>query len=203
MQFPDAWFERKYIEQGRDFEGESRKAALQYVREFYRAIDGGAHCGIWTDKLAREFSHVVAFEPCAENLGFLKANVQRTNVDILPYALGESRSVASLSPGPDSDPNKNSGQWHLSEGSDIEVIPLDAFGYGGVGLIKLDVEGYEYFALLGAEHTIKKCHPVVLIEENGLCRRYGVEPGASGKLLARWGYTLKERIYRDEVWVCE
>jgi hypothetical protein len=31
-------------------------------------------------------------------------------------------------------------------------------------LIHLDIEGYEYFALLGAVNTIKKCKPVIVVE---------------------------------------
>jgi len=108
-----------------------------------------------------------------------------------------------MEPGPDDDPNLNSGQWHLSNvcgAIDVQVSPLDAFNLYNVGFIKLDVEGYEYFALKGAEKTIKKWRPVVLIEENGLCNRYGIKDGQCGELLKSWGYSLAQRVRKDEIW---
>lgn len=202
MKFPDPWFEQAYIKQGRDFEKQSRDAALKYVTEWYCAVDGGAHVGVWSKALCNHFSSVVAFEPCPENYQYLTDNLAgRTNLTCLQYALGDTVGWASMKPGPGDDPNQNSGQWHLTDGNDVRVMLLDAFKLQGVGFIKLDVEGYEYFALKGAESTIKRDRPVILIEENGLCKRYGIKDGQAGDYLKALGYNLKERIFRDEVWV--
>jgi len=54
----------------------------------------------------------------------------------------------------------------LDEGEEIEVISLDEFvEYNNleVGLIKLDVEGYELEVLTGARKTIKRFKPVMAI----------------------------------------
>ncbi len=42
---------------------------------------------------------------------------------------------------------------------DLELAELD--------FIKLDVEGYEYQALKGAEQTLKRCRPMVMFEDKG------------------------------------
>jgi hypothetical protein len=36
-----------------------------------------------------------------------------------------------------------------------------------VDFIKLDLEGYEYRALLGAAETLERCRPIVMFEEKG------------------------------------
>jgi hypothetical protein len=56
--------------------------------------------------------------------------------------------------------------FRLSEGKEIEVVTLDEFVKENnldIGLIKLDVEGYELDVLNGAKETIKRFKPVVSI----------------------------------------
>jgi len=43
-----------------------------------------------------------------------------------------------------------------------DSVPADR----DVGIIQLDLEGYELKALQGATNTIKRCHPIVIIEAN-------------------------------------
>ena len=157
------------------------------------AVDGGAHRGIFTRLLGPHFGRIVAFEPhrphaaiCAELPG----------VEVHALALGSVAGTMALEPGAETD-----GQWHLAEGRGVVVVPLDLLDLEGVGLLKLDVEGYELPALKGAERTIESYRPVVVIEENGLCRRYGVEEGEAGRWLRDRGYRRVRRLNKDEVWV--
>ena len=47
------------------------------------------------------------------------------------------------------------------------MTAIDKHQYGGpVRMIKLDVEGYEYDALKGAEKTIKEFKPLIVFENN-------------------------------------
>lgn len=46
----------------------------------------------------------------------------------------------------------------------VKIEPLDAFGLSDIGFIKIDVEGHEVEVLQGAEETIGRCRPDVLIE---------------------------------------
>lgn len=168
-------------------------AALRYVRGRGVAVDGGAHVGHWTRRLAREFATVIAFEPCVPNFMELPVlpNVMRINA-----ALGRSHGRAGLVPGPE-----NTGQWHLAPGSTTLVVGLDQTAPAQLDFLKLDVEGMEAQALQGAAATIARCRPVVLIEENGLCERYGQRRNTAGRLLRRWGYRLAQRLNKDEIWV--
>ena len=46
----------------------------------------------------------------------------------------------------------------------MPTVIIDELDLPSCGLIQLDVEGYEYFALLGARRTIEKYHPVIMVE---------------------------------------
>lgn len=171
------------------FEIENLEAALKYVKKFEIAVDGGAHVGSWSRYLAHKFDHVIAFEPQPENYACLCKNVP-PNVLAFQAALGDKNGSASLKEG------SNSGCWHLGTGQDVAVTRLGDFG--GLDLLKLDVEGYEYFALKGAEQEILKYKPVVIIEEKKLPHSYG-SPKAS-QYLESLGYTLKEKVRKDQIW---
>lgn len=165
--------------------------ALAHVTRWDLAIDGGAHRGIWARVLARKFRRVLAFEPCASNRVRIP-NLK--NVRVSASALGAEPGTAAIADGPE-----NTGQAHLVPGDGISIVPLDALELPACGFLKLDVEGYELFALRGARELLSRTRPVVLIEENGLCRRYGVEPGAAAEFLVGLGMHEVARFNKDHV----
>lgn len=69
----------------------------------------------------------------------------------------------------------------------VVVVPLDTFAFDGVTFMKIDVEGAEMDALLGAAQTIARSRPIILVE---LEERH--RPGATIDVPA-W---LAERGYR-------
>lgn len=165
-------------------------AALVHVKSFRTAIDGGAHRGIWSRVLAGKFQRVIAFEPCAENFNLLAAS----GAECYAAALGDQQKRVGLKPGAE-----NTGQWHVADGHSVNMLTVDSLELTDIDFIKLDVEGYELFALHGAQETIQRCRPVVMIEENGLCRRYGVEPGVVAKWLIGIGMRQVGRYNKDYV----
>ncbi len=44
---------------------------------------------------------------------------------------------------------------------------LDSYGFGQVDFIKIDVEGYELPVNQGAVETLRRCRPIVVIEQKG------------------------------------
>src|SRR6266568_3035020 len=46
----------------------------------------------------------------------------------------------------------------------VEVRTLDSFEFSDVAMIKIDVEGHEEAVVAGAEETIRRCRPSLLIE---------------------------------------
>lgn len=146
---------------------------LRFVRRFDLAVDCGAHRGVVTRKLAQHFARVVAIEP-----GPL---AERIEGEVIRKALGDKPGRCGMADG-----HHNTGQRHVIEGDDVEVVTLDSLRLAP-DFVKIDIEGMEYAALVGGEQTIRTNRPVIMLEENGLNRRYGVEDHACRRLLESWG----------------
>lgn len=46
----------------------------------------------------------------------------------------------------------------------VEIIPLDSLNIPQCDLIKMDIQGYEYYALSGAKNLLKNFKPIILLE---------------------------------------
>ncbi|MDP9117165.1 MAG: FkbM family methyltransferase [Actinomycetota bacterium] len=134
------------------------------------AVDVGANHGLYSYSLVRRGHPVVAFEPqpwCARTLrGWAGERVRVHEIglsdcfDILPLQIpldrnGRSSGLASL--GTDEVE---------AEVIRVPVVPLDAFEMTDVSFMKIDVEGHEHRVLRGAERTIARCSPALLVEIN-------------------------------------
>lgn len=171
------------------------EAALKHVTCWDVAVDGGAHRGIWTKCMAARFARVYAFEPVCDNYSRIP---DIANVEVIGKALGECHKRVGMRAGAE-----NTGQWHVCAGWDTAVVPLDHYELDGVGLLKLDLEGYEYLALCGAIETIQRCRPVILVEEKDLTSRYGASDEVVRRLLRDMKYRRVEKRVNDQVYVCE
>ena len=87
---------------------------------------------------------------------------------------------------------KVSGRSHVRVDGDppgllVDMVPLDIYEFTEVDLIKIDVEGFEAHVLKGAEKTIKKWKPLIVIEQLGHENRYGEINYNALELLFSWG----------------
>lgn len=162
------------------------------------AIDGGAHVGSWSIRMAKEFDTVLSFEPLKSNYECLIKNTKHLpNVKTLNYAIGHEKGTASMhdpvNPG-------NSGAGWLMDGNDFEIVAIDDFNLTDVDFIKLDVEGFEPFAIDGAVETIKRCKPIVLVEQKPITARFNLDYMAAGSLLMDMGYKEVMKMNNDYVY---
>lgn len=148
------------------------------MTRFELAVDCGAHRGTITSLLAERFSRVVAVEPSE-----LSTQIVFPNVEVIQKALGSRPGYVGMTHGPD-----NTGQRHVVDGNDIEMITLDSLNLAP-DFIKIDVEGMEWHVLMGGEQTIQQHRPLIMFEENGLNARYGIHDGQVSALLESWGAT--------------
>jgi len=80
----------------------------------------------------------------------------------------------------------------------VQVARVDDLVSHRVELIKIDVEGGEYHALLGAERTISRCRPVIVFEAGAKsAAQYGVTPQDFTNFFDRLGY----RVSTMERWL--
>lgn len=178
--------------------------ALSYLkgRKLNAAIDGGANVGHWSAWMVRDFRFVMAFEPQAE----LAAQIRRRlrDMDPLPVfwqvwamALGAKPGVCAIENPPNRQVSTAAFVRFGESGEPARTAPvltLDSFNLEHCDLLKLDLEGAEYFAIMGAAETIDRCAPVVVLEESRLSvRHYGVAEDAARKLLEALGYVTAER----------
>jgi FkbM family methyltransferase len=169
--------------------------ALQWCNVSHtRAIDIGAHVGLWSYPMIHTFPYLVAFEPVQLHAECWRKNIwgDPTKLNFNPhfaelheYALGAASGVAHMLK---NRTNGSSGDTFVEPNPDPDSAPcyesvvmkaLDEFNYTDVDFIKIDCEGYELFVLQGARETLIRNRPCVLVEqkpETGMTQRYGVTP---------------------------
>jgi FkbM family methyltransferase len=145
-------------------------------------FDVGAHAGYYTlaaSRLVGEKGRVVAFEPDPVNLGYLREHVQRNgarNVTIVPRPVGEQhgrvvsfvenpghRYESSLSGGP-------AGSGEVYGGERTKLVSLDRLVADGLpvpDLVKMDIEGAESSAIVGAPELVAGLKTAWLISTHG------------------------------------
>lgn len=137
-------------------------------RRFANFIDGGSFTGDTLQTFlqfvgGKGYQSVYCFEPetaAAERLeeNILSSNI--TGVEVIRAALwDEEGTVAFFESG------AGGSSVHKNRGYEVEVKTktLDGMGLKNIDFIKLDVEGAEYEALLGAKNLIKRDKPILAI----------------------------------------
>jgi FkbM family methyltransferase len=167
-----------------------------HMNQFRTVIQAGGNIGVYPATMAGQFERVITVEPDLVNYQALLLNVAgRDNIEHHWAAFGDKIGTASV----DHVYPENIGAHQLKAGSDVRVLTIDSFGVDTCDFIQLDVEGYEHLALLGAERTIKKTHPVITLELKGLGSRYGYSDQDTISLLDSWGYEIVGRVNRDVI----
>ncbi len=180
------------------------QTALTYVTDWSLAIDGGAHVGTWSRLMADRFSRVIAVEPSADTFEALTANMatfECVNVERRNIAIGAVAGLVSMAPlEPRAEAMKNTGARFVQLGGDIPCERIDDWALPSVGFIKLDIEGSEVDALIGASQTLTRCRPIVLFENKGFCRRFGHAKDGPQAFLASVGYRHIDTAGKDQIW---
>lgn len=132
------------------------------------AIDVGANCGFFSYYLARMGKSVEAFEPlpiCARAISaFRSPRIQVHNV-ALSSASGTLRLFTPVFNGvPYPACSTFTPVAGPHESCEVPVRTLDEFAFRDLCLVKIDVEGHELAVLKGAEQTLRRERPVVLVE---------------------------------------
>lgn len=136
-------------------------------------LDIGANVGFMTTILAEQAKHVYAFEPEPTNYKQLEENTKHLdNVIAYKVALSDTFGFTTLYLCPN---DKGMHRLYPSKwcegGEQIQVTKhkLDLIHYyfldnTKINFIKIDVEGYEYYALKGMIKLLNRDHPTILME---------------------------------------
>lgn len=145
------------------------KRLSEYLDESRNAVDVGAWWGPWTAELAKHCPAVHSFEP-QPKLAAQMRSWAPANVVVHENAVSDSTGVQYLNR-PDALPGtdglatlRTSDAEHNSERVSVAVTTIDQCELSNVGFIKIDVEGIELAALRGAEMTIMRDKPRLMVE---------------------------------------
>ena len=169
---------------------------LKHIKNGDTVVDAGAFIGDHTiaySNAVGKHGLVLAYEPNPIAFQCLKHNVENMptwyNVIYHNNALGDEPGRIPLSGN-----NGNAGGCYIGDHmkvADVPMLPLDRhLGETHVNFIKIDVEGYELKVLKGAEKTISRCRPKMVIEINSAAlARQSTNPGAVLTWLENHDYT--------------
>jgi FkbM family methyltransferase len=142
------------------------------IKRGMTVLDIGANIGFYTrlfSKLVGEHGRVYAFEPDELNFKYLQLNSRKlNNVNLIKSAVGEKSERIHLYLSDD----LNVDHRTYDPGEDrtlreIQCICIDDFlkNRGNIDFIKIDIQGYDYYAILGMKDTIKRSGEVMILGE--------------------------------------
>jgi len=189
------------------YEPEVRKIFRAVLPANGAAVDIGANVGWHTllmASLVGDGGRVLAVEPNPSVRARLQENLSLngfSHVEVSPYAIMDSDGVVTFHSPEAAD--MASGAGHVitaaAEGDPgaarIEARRLDSLvpsmGLERLDLIKIDIEGFEWPALKGAEQTIARFRPHIVFEYLAECAdRGGGTPAVLEQFFRRHGYRL-------------
>jgi FkbM family methyltransferase len=155
--------------------GTYEEGILDYIGKNYTGqgafIDVGANIGLMSLYVATHFpdASVHAFEAHPLTMDIFKENLALNHAtQVTPYAFALGSQEGSGMIYTDHGQNRGGaslvGSDTLSEGFEISLHRLDDLQLNPVEIIKLDVEGYELEVFKGAEKTLRRDRPTLIVE---------------------------------------
>jgi FkbM family methyltransferase len=171
----------------------------QHVASDWNCVDVGAHVGMYTAWLADHCAHVVAVEPHRPAVQMLIDTLRYNNLHarIVPKAIAAEPGQKAANLCLAGDLESTAGEWTFTT---IDEVCADM---ARVDLVKIDVDGYDYAALQGAQQTIQQHRPAIIVE----CRDksltlFGASVADIAAYLKECGYTWHVADERNWIAVC-
>ncbi|MFF2912217.1 FkbM family methyltransferase [Paenibacillus sp. NPDC057934] len=126
-------------------------------------VDGGAYIGDTVEEFLKqttgEFEKIYSFEPEQTKHSAFLQEFSNPNIELFPYGLWKENDVLKFEA-----LDSGSSGVNVAGSMEIKVVSLDNILKGApVTFIKMDIEGSELEALIGAKETIKKYKPKLAI----------------------------------------
>ena len=191
------------------------KGYLRHVNKFFsnkeklHAVDIGANIGKVTNTLFdMGWKKVTAFEPTPAIFAKLTENTKDKNVSLHNIGVSNKKGKLFFAMAPWQEEQLtnqvvspgfwNKKKWDIQK---IKTVALDDLDLEHIDLLKIDVEGHERQVVKGAEKTIKKFKPIIVIEisfENKVFDKViSKDHGKALDILLSWGYTLYTKDAHD------
>jgi FkbM family methyltransferase len=189
---------------------EAKRKLFALIKEGNNFIDIGAHIGQITLEAARiagPSGKVFSFEPHPKTFAQFDHNVGLNNFNNITkcnFGLGDEIGKFYVEVIDENNAGMNRISKDNTSNIAVEVKILDDFlsttDLQKVDFIKVDVEGFEYKALKGAENTLKKWHPILFIElDDVTLKAQNSNPKELLQYLNNVGYTKIVNVYNDQL----
>lgn len=175
--------------------------------------DLGANVGYYAFMANRYISKgtIYSFEPLPANIEVFKTHLQlnkgmmaNNNIELLPYAVADTDKDVAFS----NNDNAIEGNTYIesvmhtgsSKNLVVKCFSIDSLleqGYKKPDVLKIDVEGAEYDVLRGAEKTLRRFTPNILLATHD-CHLPGVQKQCVG-FLQNLGYELTKLKSHNKV----
>jgi len=164
-------------------------------------LDVGANVGYFSLLCAKWIlgrGAVHAFEPFPKTVRRFERNVE-LNPGLQPvvhlHRSALSDFIGTMGMKVPDQGNQGCNFLNATGGSSVDVTTLDSFcekeQLSRIDIIKIDVEGSEIALLRGAEETIRRFRPVLMVEVNpSTLKNFGKTPADLIQAIARHGYRL-------------
>jgi FkbM family methyltransferase len=198
------------------FESEVQEALFPWLRPGDNVIDAGANIGCHACPMAiRVAPHgrVIAIEPVGRLADRLEANCWLNGIDnvvvsrvAVSSGAGWRQFVVPLAV----DRNQGNASFHRAPSSSSDVVEVETTtidilvaeaGLSDLRLIKTDLEGEDFAALVGARETLKRWRPMLAFEyHRGLWAAAGhTLESATDFLTAEFGYRISSLNQGPEI----
>jgi len=147
---------------------------------------------------------IYAFEPVAKNFILMKKTIELNNIKNAVaenLALGSKKEKLKINVSGDASSVFMPLSRKVDHQEEVQVLSLDDYVEErglDIGLIKVDIEGYEQEFLKGAENTIRQQKPILLISiYHNPDDFFKIKP-----ILQSWGLGYKFKIHRGTNFGC-
>jgi FkbM family methyltransferase len=162
------------IRRGYRWEEHQHEVIDKYLNSNSIALEVGAHIGTLTVKLSKTVQKVYAFEPIENSFKLLNKNLQLNNCNnVQTFQKGVADKISSTyvrwvgeknAGGTGLEGGYLSKSNNLKEKIKVNLISIDSLNLDKLDYIKVDAEGYEELVIKGAQNTIKKHLPLIVLE---------------------------------------
>jgi FkbM family methyltransferase len=146
----------------------------QLIKPGTNVIEVGANMGTHSVDMARacDPGTFYAFEPQPRLFQIMAGNLALNNITnalVYPEGCGDAEGEAIV-PLVDYDQTGNFGGVALgsgdAQGINVRIRTIDSLGLEQCRLVKIDVEGFEPAVIRGAAETIRRCRPILYVEND-------------------------------------
>lgn len=198
----EEWGVAMYLSQVGHFEVGTERFFEMLLKPGMTVLDLGANLGMFTLRALRAGCKVFSYEPTPRTSEILRQNIKVNGFAesgrsyVMQMAVSDVCGSTKLFKNPKMCGHNSlfGGEEEMQQSVTVETVTLDSQQdlLGPVDIIKMDIEGAEYYALYGMRTLLEKNPHVQMIMEFAPIhlKRAGVQPEALLKMVRELGFSI-------------